>query len=53
MDVANEIEVIEKDVKDCNEKCQRVNCYALYDVIIASFKVLYDLILSVVKRRIN
>jgi hypothetical protein len=51
MDVANEIEVIEKDVKDCNEKCQRVNCYALYDVIIASFKVLYDLIFICCKKK--
>ena len=51
MDVVNEIEVIEKDVKDCNEKCQRVNCYALYDVIIASFKVLYDLIFICCKKK--
>ena len=39
-----EIEVLETDVKDCNEKCQRVNCAALYDAIISSFKLLYDLI---------
>ena len=44
MDVVNEIEVLETDVKDCNEKCQRVNCAALYDAIISSFKLLYDLI---------
>ena len=25
MDVVNEIEVLESDVKYCNEKCQRVN----------------------------
>ena len=31
MDVINEIEVLENDVKDCNEKCQRVNCSAIYD----------------------
>ena len=31
MDVVNEIEILETDVKDCNEKCQRVNCNAIYD----------------------
>jgi hypothetical protein len=30
MDEINEIEVLETDVKDCNEKCQRVNCSAIY-----------------------
>ena len=44
MDVVSEIEVLETDVKDCNEKCQRVNCAALYDAIISSFKLLYDLV---------
>ena len=24
MDVVNEIEILETDVKDCNEKCERV-----------------------------
>ena len=33
MDVVSKIEVLETDVKDCNEKCQRVNCAALYDAI--------------------
>ncbi len=42
MDVSNEIEIIETDVKDCNEKCQKVNCSAIYDAIISSFKLLYD-----------
>jgi len=44
MDVINEIEVLENDVKDCNNKCQRVNCSAIYDAIMASLKLLYDLI---------
>jgi hypothetical protein len=53
MDVVQEIEVIENDVKDCDEKCKKVNCYALYDAIMASLKVLYDLIFYVVRRKIN
>ena len=44
MDVVSEIEVLETDVKDCNEKCKRVNCSALYDAIISSFKLLNDLV---------
>ncbi len=44
MDVINEIEVLENDVKDCNNKCQRVNCSAIYDAFMASLKLLYDLI---------
>ena len=43
MDVVNEIEVLENDRKDCEEKCQRVNCSAIYDAIMSSFKLLYDL----------
>ena len=41
MDVVNEIEVLENNVKDCNEKCQRVNCSAIYDAIMSSFRVVY------------
>ena len=50
MDVVNDvqvlenIEVLETDVKDCNEKCKRVNCSAIYDAIMSSLKLLYDLI---------
>ena len=44
MDVVNEIEVLETDVKDCEEKCKKVNCSAIYDAIIASCKLLYDLV---------
>ena len=51
MDVVQEIEVIETDVKECNEKCQHVNCYALYDAIMASFKLLYDLIFICCKKK--
>ena len=50
MDVANEIEVLETDVRDCNEKCQRVNCNAIYDAIMSSLKLLYDLIFMCCKK---
>ena len=51
MDVVQEIEVIEKDVKDCDEKCKKVNCYALYDAFIASLKVLSDLVFLCCKKK--
>jgi hypothetical protein len=44
MDVINEIEVLENDVKDCEQKCRRVNCEAIYDAIMSSLKLIYDLI---------
>ena len=51
MDVVNEIEILETDVKDCNEKCQRVNCSAIYDAIMSSLKLLYDLIFMCAKKK--
>jgi len=53
MDVVNEIEILENDVKDCNEKCQRVNCNAIYDAIMSSFKLIYDLIFMCCRKKEN
>ena len=51
MDVVNEIEILETDVKDCNEKCQRVNCNAIYDAIMSTLKLMYDLIFMCAKKK--
>jgi hypothetical protein len=51
MDVVSEIEVIESDVKDVEQKCKKVNCGAIYDAIIASLKLLYDLIFVCAKKK--
>jgi hypothetical protein len=51
MDVINDIEILETDVKDCNDKCQRVNCSALYDAIMSSLKLLYDLVFMCCKKK--
>jgi hypothetical protein len=51
MDVVSEIEVIESDVKDVEQKCKKVNCSAIYDAIIASLKLLYDLIFVCTKKK--
>jgi hypothetical protein len=44
MDVVNEIEILETDVRECDEKCQRVNCNAIYDANMSSLKLMYHLI---------
>jgi len=51
MDVVNDIEILETDIKDCEEKCQRVNCSAIYDAIISSLKLLYDLVFMCCKKK--
>jgi hypothetical protein len=53
MDVVNEIEILETDVKDCNEKCQRVNCNAIYDAIMSSLKLMYDFKLMCCRKKEN
>ena len=53
MDVVNEIEVLEDDLKDCEEKCQRVNCNAIYDAIMSSLKLMYDLIFMCCAKKKN
>ena len=42
-DVIHDIQVIEEDVKDVEQKCKKVNCYALYDAIVATIKLIYDI----------
>ena len=49
--VVEEIEVIEKDLEQVNEKCRKINCSAVYDSIIAMFKLLYDLIYICCKKK--
>ena len=51
MDVVSDIEVIESDVRDVEQKCEKVNCSAVYDAIIASLKLLYDLIFVCTKKK--
>ncbi len=51
MESIEEIQVIEADLKDCNTKCQRVNCVAIYDAIISTFKLIYDLLFVCCKKK--
>ncbi len=39
MDVINEIEVIEKDVHVCGDKCEMNGCTAIYNAIVSTLKL--------------
>ena len=38
-----DIKVIEQDIEKIDENCKKINCAAVYDSIMAIFKLLYDL----------
>ena len=38
------VKVIEEDLENVEKKCEKVNCTALYEVIIATLKLIYDII---------
>ena len=50
-DVIHDIQVIEEDVKDAEQKCKKVNCYALYDAIVATIKLIYDILFCCCKKK--
>ena len=41
MDIVNEINVIEKDIDDVNDKCNKIQCSPLYNAVI---KLIYDVL---------
>ena len=43
MDVIQEIEVIEKDIEQVNEKCRKIDCLIVQDAFDAFFKLIFDL----------
>ena len=43
MDVIEEVHVIEKDIEDTKEKCNKIQCSPLYDAFNAVFKLIYDI----------
>jgi len=50
-DVIQDIKVIEEDLENVEKKCEKVNCNALYDSIVATFKLIYDLIFGCCKTK--
>ena len=51
--VMHDIKIIEEDVENVEKKCEKVDCSAVYDVIIATIKLIYDLLFVVARRRIK
>ena len=50
-DVMNDIKVIEEDLQNVVQKCEKVNCTALYDAIVATIKLIYDLLFCCCKKK--
>jgi hypothetical protein len=50
-DVINDIKAIEEDLENVEQKCEKVNCSALYDAIIATIKLIYDLLFYCCKKK--
>jgi hypothetical protein len=40
-DVIHDLQVIEQDVIDVEQKCEKVNCKAFYDAVIATIKLIF------------
>ncbi len=40
--IVEDIQVIEKDLENVNDKCKKVNCSAVYDAIVATLNLIYD-----------
>ena len=51
LDVMNDTKVIEEDLQNVEPKCEKVNCTALYDAVIATLKLLYDLLFCCCKKK--
>ncbi len=43
-DVINDIKFIEDDSENVAKKCEKENCAVSYDAIVATIKLLYDLL---------
>ena len=50
-DVMNDIKVIEEDLQNVEQKWEKANCTALYDAVIATLKLLYDLLFCCCKKK--
>ena len=41
MDIVNEVNVIEQDIEDIDNKCNKIQCTPLYDAVM---KLIYDVL---------
>ena len=49
--VINDIKLIEEDLENVEKKCEKVNCNAIYEAIVATIKLIYDLIFCCCKKK--
>ena len=42
MEAIQDINIIEKDLEKVNEDCNKINCSAVYQSILHTFKLIYD-----------
>jgi len=45
------VQVIEEDLENVEKKCEKVNCMALYEAILATLKLIYDIIFCCSKKK--
>ena len=50
-DVIHDIKVIEEGIENVEQKCEKVNCNALYDAIVATIKIIYDILFCYCKKK--
>jgi hypothetical protein len=50
-DVIHDIKVIEEDIENVEQKCKTVNCAALYVAIVATIKLIYDILFCCCKKK--
>ena len=44
INIINDINIIEKDLEKVNDDCKKINCYALYQAIEDTIKLIMDCI---------
>ena len=42
MDIVNEVNVIEQDIEDVNDKCNKIQCTPIYNALNAVIKLIID-----------
>ena len=44
-------QIREEDVKNVEEKCEKINCMAVYEAIVATIKLIYDILFCCCKKK--
>ena len=44
MDIVNEVNVIEQDIEDVNDKCNKIQCTPIYNALNAVIKLIIDVL---------